>query len=364
METLPPLPPPPTLDTIRERLSRVFSAGTPNRNYCIRDMAVSTVFVMLYVGAVAERDRWVRPDQITRMSDEQAARTSREERLGWCEESLRPGGGQYADQWYAANTREPIRDETIRSGFIPLGAVKERAGLPTTSPRPRYALTASFAALFDPDLEGKILTESIRNWQSQNLTAGARARVQILRHAAVETEEGVLVEFPNQETRRMAPGPSSIISKAVIEDFATGFLEKPGVVFLSESRNKVVARDDRLAQTIGLTIEPDRHLPDIILVDLGPPSPLLVFVEVVATSGSIDRQRREALLGYAIDAGYEPAHIAFVTAYKDRNDSAFKRTVPVLAWQSFAWFMSEPHYIIHLRQKPEEQTSHLAELLM
>jgi hypothetical protein len=326
-------------------------------------MAASTVFVMLYVGAVAERDRWVRPDQITRMSDAQAARITREERLAWYEESLRPGGGQSADQWYAANTREPIRDETIRNGFIPLGAVKEREGLPTTSPRPRYALTGSFAALFDPDLEGEPLTDAIRNWQSQNLTAGARARVQILRQAAVETEEGVLVQFPNQETRRMAPGPSSVISKAVIEEFAPGFLERPGVVFLSESRNKIVARDDQLAQTIGLSIDPDRHLPDIILVDLGPPSPLLVFVEVVATDGAIDHQRRAALLGYTTDAGYDPEHVAFVTAYKDRNDTAFKRTVPVLAWQSFAWFMSEPQYIIHLRRKPEEQTSHLAELL-
>ena len=86
----------------------------------------------------------------------------------------------------------------------------------------------------------------------------------------------MLVTFPNGETRDMEPGPSSVISKAVVEEFAARFLEQPGVIWLSESRNQVVARDDRLAQAIGLAIDPGRNLPDLILVDLGPTEPLLI----------------------------------------------------------------------------------------
>ena len=37
---------------IRERLLQVFPEGTPNRNYCTREMAARTVFVMLYIGAI------------------------------------------------------------------------------------------------------------------------------------------------------------------------------------------------------------------------------------------------------------------------------------------------------------------------
>ena len=81
------------------------------------------------------------------------------------------------------------------------------------------------------------------------------------------------------QTREMEPGPSSVISKAVVEEFAPRFLSQPGVIWLSESRNQIVARDDELAQAIGLRIEPDRNLPDAILVDLGPADPLLVFGE-------------------------------------------------------------------------------------
>ena len=45
----------------------------------------------------------------------------------------------------------------------------------------------------------------------------------------------------------MEPGPSSVISKSVVEEFAPRFLEEPVVIWLSESRNQVVARDDDLA---------------------------------------------------------------------------------------------------------------------
>src|SRR3546814_1780715 len=109
--------------------------------------------------------------------------------------------------------------------------------------------------------------------------------------------------------------PSSVICKAVVEEFAPRFLEVPGVIWLSESGNKVVARDDSLASSIGLKIEPDRHLPDMILVDLGLKEPLLVFVEVVASDGPITPARQEALLKLAVDAGFDVSQAAFVTAY-------------------------------------------------
>ena len=71
-------------------------------------------------------------------------------------------------------------------------------------------------------------------------------------------EPHVLVTYPNGETRRMAVGPSTPITKAVIEVFAPRFLQKPAVLLLSESANKIIDRDERLARSIGLTIETDK----------------------------------------------------------------------------------------------------------
>ena len=273
------------------------------------------------------------------------------------------GRREHRGRWYQANTREPIRDETLRDGLVRLGAVAGRVGLATTSPKPRYALAEGFAALFEPKLEGAALESAVAAWRAANLSSAALARVEILRRGAVAREGTVLVTFPGGEARRMAPGPSSVISKAVVEEFAPRFLEKPAVVWLSESRNKVVKQDDDLAKAIGLTIKPDRNLPDLILADLGPEQPLLVFVEVVASAGPISESRRSALMAIAAEGGFGESQVAFVTAYSDREDSAFKRSVSALAWRSFAWFASEPENVVALHRGGQAGQLRLSELM-
>lgn len=347
---LPPLLP---VAKIHERLREIFPEGTSNRNYVTREMAAKTIFVMLYIGAIDCREFWLRPDQVTRMSDKQAALADNSSRNDWREESMLSRKDDIEGRWYAANTREPIRDETLRDGLVRTGAVVERTGLPTTSPLPRYALSEDFANLFKPTLSGAELTAAIERWQEAYLSSGALARVAIMRRGAVAIGGKVLVTFPNKETRQMEPGPSSIISKAVVEEFAPRFLQNPGVIWLSESRNQVVARDDQLAQAIGLTIQPDRNLPDLILVDLGPSEPLIVFVEVVATAGPVSEARKDSLMAIATEAGFNQNQIAFVSAYADRDDSAFKASVGELAWNSFAWFMSEPNHILQLHKRTD-----------
>ena len=132
-----PLPPLAPVSNIHARLQVIFPAGTPNRNYVTREIAAKTVFVMLYVGAVVGTERWLRPDQVTRMTDAQAAVSGVAEREAWADASLRPVEESIGDRWYAASTRGPIRDETLRDGLIRTGAVTERTDLPTTSPLPR-----------------------------------------------------------------------------------------------------------------------------------------------------------------------------------------------------------------------------------
>ena len=139
---LPPLLP---VAQVHERLRAIFPAGTANRNYVTREMAAKTVFTMLYVGAVEGAHRWMRPDQVTRMTDAQAALAEGPVREGWLTESMRPAAGNIEGRWYAANTREPIRDETLRDGLVRMGAVQEREGLATTSACMRSCLPSTGA---------------------------------------------------------------------------------------------------------------------------------------------------------------------------------------------------------------------------
>jgi hypothetical protein len=343
--TLPALSPWPV---IHERLQEIFPEGTPNRNASVWEISARTIFVMLYVGAVEGRSVWLRPDQVTRMTDAQAASTSEAQRLEWAKASVKPSKSELPGRWYAVNTRESIRDDTIRVALVTNGAVIERPGLATTSPAGRYALEGEFARLFDPALKDKAFVDAAEAWRAKHLSAGARMRVAVLRKGAAVGGDRLLVTFPNGETQRMAPGPSSQLSKAVIEVFAPKFLADPVVIFLSESRDKVVARHDDLAKQIGLNILADKNLPDIILADLGPEHPRLVFVEVVASDGPVSEQRKKALLEMAEKGGFPPEHIAFLTAYFDRSRAQFKKTVDALAWGSFAWFAAEPNNLLIL----------------
>ena len=348
------LPPIPSWQIIHRRLPVIFPPGSPNREHSIWEIAARTIFVMLYAGAVEGRSYWLRPDQVSRMTDAQAALDRENDRLAWALNSTKPSKGEMPGRWYAVNTRESVRDDTIRYSLIENGAVLERAGLATTSPAGRYCLQAEFAALLDPDLDDDTFAAMAATWRDKHLNSGALARIALNRRGAVDAGERVLVTFPNGETRAMTPGPSTDIVKAVIEVFAPKFLTRPGVISLSESGNKVVARDDQLAKAIGLTIVSDKNLPDVVLVDLReqPEHPLLVFVEVVATDGPVNDMRKKALLQVAEGAGFPAEHVAFVTAYHDRSAQPFRKTVNSLAWGTYAWFVTEPDHLVVFSPSP------------
>ena len=345
------------------KMVEIFPEGTQHRTYLVRQIAAKTLFVMSYVGAVEDTNIWLRPDQVTKMTDQQSLRTEHGARSKWAQDSLEAGKMKsIRGRWYAPNTREPIRDETLRNGFVPVGAVIERTGLPTTSSKPRYALARDFAALLEQLAAGAQSPQRlIVAWQQQHLTHAALRRINLLRQGTVRsTGSGhVTVTFPNGETRLMQPGPSTEITKGVIEVFARRFLREPGVIFVSESGNKVVERDDALAQGIGLKLDYSRNLPDAILADVDLTAPKVVFVEVVATDGAITEQRKQALLRIALDAGCKAEHIYFVTAFRDRASPAFRRLVSEVAWGTFVWFTSEEEKLLAFR---EGETAELPEL--
>lgn len=348
------LPDLPDRETVHKRLQAIFPEGTPHRNYCTRELAASTVFAAIYIGAVQGTNTFFGPKHVYRMTNKQAERTDDASRTQYAKKILKAGFQPPGKRWYSDNTREPIRDETLREGLVALGAVIEKTDVPTTSSKPRYALAYEFAALFDPQVHGGALNAAIAGWQAKALSKGALARIAIVRKGAANDGDHVIITFPNGETRRMKPGPSSDITKAAIEVFAPRFLNKPAVLFVSESGNKVVARDDNLAKSIGLAIKADRNLPDVILVDLGPEHPRLIFVEAVATDGPINERRKKALEELAAGAGFSLEHVAFVTAFLDRSATPFKKAVDALAWGSYAWFVSEPNGLVEL--SPETRT--------
>jgi len=91
---------PPLLDVpeIHRRLRQIFPEGTPQRNYCTREMAARTIFVMLYIGAVEGAGIWMAPKHVYRMGIGQSARRTDEDRRGYITAVERRGSGLPVDR--------------------------------------------------------------------------------------------------------------------------------------------------------------------------------------------------------------------------------------------------------------------------
>lgn len=347
-----------SIPDIQERLQTLFPPGLTTRGTLVRDMAAKTVFVFLYGGMVEGSGRLLRPSHIYFYTADQAALGTDEEREAWLANSKKKGFRPAGVRWYADNTREPIRDETLRFGLVDIGAVGKIPGVPTTSSNPIYYLKADFAALLDPALKDSDLGLAMDTWRKRHLSPAARARMAMLSAGKVSRSDEIKVHCPDGTVAKLAAGPSSVITKGVVEEFATRFLKAPALLWMSESGNKVNYLDDVTARKIGLNIDPSRVLPDVILMNVGDSGDetQLVFIEVVNSDGAMTQQRKEVFLEMARAAGFPDEQCLFGTAFEDRVDKGFTKTWPQLAWGSFAWFRSEPDQLTLMLDRPFDIT--------
>lgn len=345
MANLPALP---TLEQVKQWLTLVFPATFPDRSVLVGDMAARAIFVALYGGFIEGSERYFRPSTIIRFSHAQEALTSNEQRTNWLSVSQSPGY-RPSDQWYADNTREPLRDDLIRNKAIPIGIVVKREGFAPTSPAPIYALAAAFADLFDPALSDEQRTEAINKWQAANLDPLALKRMRLLASGVKGRLGQVSVTLPTTDkVLRLAPGEASIITRDVCMELLPKLLKKPVVVHISMSDKKTAPELAEEAEAIGLKLSTSAELPDVVAVDLDGPM-VLVFVEVVHSDGPITELRRSALLRIAKDAGVPVENVKVVTAFEDREASAFRKRVSEIAHGSLVWFRSEPELLLELR---------------
>lgn len=340
----------PSLEDIQERLQHIFEPEGRPTLYNLT--AARAVYALLYVDAVAGHTL-ARPTTVIWMDSANLVHTSDEDRRAWYAAS-RHGRDKVEDWhsergtqwqgWLAENSREGIRDELFRD-WRRLGAMYADETVPTTSSKPRWSLAPEFADLFDPYLTGDDLTAAIEGWQEDHLSAAGRAAV-VQRRRKAGMASSVGVAMPDSTTRRLTPGPSSLIMKDFVERFVPAVLGEPAVLLLSESATQVDVVDQETLQTLELSIDQQRLLPDLLVFDAA--DGRFWFVEIVATDGAIDELRREKLVEWAASQAHPipEEKCAFVTAFESRTAAPFKKLVGRLAWDTLAWFQDEPDYVV------------------
>lgn len=336
------------VDEVQRRLQAIFPSAFADRSILVGRMAAHVVFVFLYGGFIEGSGRLLRPSVVYLFTAEQARRTGQAQRQAWLVNAFRPGHRPSGKRWYADNSRESIRDDLMRTRLLAMGIIGRKEGVATTSSAPVYFLRAAFAGLFDPTLAGAPLQAAVAAWRESHLTTSTLKRMALRAQGALAREGDVFIDLPDGTRMRVSAGPSAPILKAMIEQFAPRWLDKPAVLWVSASDQKTHPSFVRLAASVGLAFDASNELPDLILADLADPVRFL-FCEVVATDGPVTDLRKSALTAIARRSGIAAEHLHFVTAFQDRGAPAFRKAFSRIAPDSDVWFSTEPDLLVTLR---------------
>ncbi|MGW3723198.1 BsuBI/PstI family type II restriction endonuclease [Streptomyces sp. NPDC005133] len=339
-----------TKEAYQQRLELILPQTLTGVTYTANPAAAATVFTAMYVGAI-DNVHPIRPTTITWMSNAVADHRDDTHRKAYYAAAISSAGEKAVrelcaaagynrgDSWYANNSREPVRDESIKA-LKENGAILVLTDVPTTSARPRYTLEPGFAALLAPELTGEELAAAIVQWQGSHLTPTGRRRASLLSDPSRSTDS-ITVNLPGGGTRTLHPGASSRILKGVVEQFAVTRLQLPNVIFISQSGEKVNLLDGQGLSDMGLQVDQALLLPDCIIADLAADRDDIWFIEVVATDGPITEKRKQDLLAWATSQNHPAERCQFLTAFESRTASAAKKSLPQLASGSHAWFSNE-----------------------
>lgn len=345
----------PSLALCHERLEMLFPRSAFDTAFS-SPLAAWAVAAMIYVDAVVPASgelpadaTWAKPTTVLWLSEDAFARDDRASRAAFSVPQARNNravvelyanwGIEHASK-YADTTREPLRDETWPK-WHDEGAARMRPGVATSSPIGRWALTDAFADLFDPALQGDDLADAIERFRDTYMTPGGRAKAHMAERRADLAHE-VAVTLPDGTVRHLAPGESSVILQGVVESWAPARLHDPVVLTISEPGDKVYTADAQTIARLGLSIDPATLLPDALLVDIGANPVEFWIVEVVATDGPIDEDRKRRLLRWAAQQRIPESACRFMTAFASRNAAPARKRLKDLAVGTYAWYADEP----------------------
>ncbi len=343
------------LDDCASRLEMIFPRAAFD-TVLSNPLAASAVAAMVYVDAIVPDDgdladmaTWARPSMCLWLSDAAYAHDDEASRSAWWNAAmgsakrvaaLLEGWGEQFEPRYADGSRETLRDETFPK-WLDEGAMRVRPGIKTTSSQPRWALTRSFAELFDPALVSDELAAKIDAWRDAHMSPGGRLKALTAQQRA-QRAHAVRVALPDGEVRSLEPGEASVILKGVIELWAPRRLVDPVVLTISEPGDKIYTADSDVLRRLGVAINSATLLPDAVLVDIGVEPPTFWIVEAVASDGPIDEDRKRGLVRWAVGQRIPEADCRFLTAFGSRNSGPARRRLKDLAIGTYAWYADEP----------------------
>lgn len=202
----------------------------------------------------------------------------------------------------------------------------------TNNPTRGYTLNPLFAKL-------------LKNYGTPHWTTELEAYKEQVKLLKEELErkrdlEKIPVKLPSGVDLHLSAGEHNVLQKHIIEDFLSIFGMGAEVLYIGDTLDKYLYKNEELLEQIGFFTLEHEELPDVVAYCKK--KNLLFLIEAVHSAGPMDEIRVMKLKKQMENCSAIPI---FVTTFLNKKE--FRKWVTDIAWESEVWIADSPEHMIH-----------------
>ena len=145
----------------------------------------------------------------------------------------------------------------------------------------------------------------------------------------------------NGEDFTFSAGKHNELQRAIIEEFAPRFAPNSECLYIGDTIEKDLVKDEDKLRSLGFEITLHDKMPDVVLYY--EEKNWLFFIEAVTSVGPMDPKRIKEI--EEMTSGVTAGKI-YVTTFLDFK--TYKKFSEALAWETEVWIAEMPEHMIHL----------------
>lgn len=231
---------------------------------------------------------------------------------------------------YAENSRETIRKQAMH--HFRNAAFIEDNGTATNSPNYRYRLTEEMLVLVQA-YQSKAWIDELNSFRS--------CHESLISIYTLKRSFGRIPVMVNGQKLIFSTGEHNRLQKAVIEEFAPRFAPNTECLYVGDTTEKDLVKNEEKLMELGFAISIHDTMPDVVLYS--DERNWLYFIEAVTSVGPMEPKRVKEI--ETMTQGVKADKI-YITAFPDLK--TYKKFSASLAWETEVWIAEEPDHMIHL----------------
>lgn len=152
--------------------------------------------------------------------------------------------------------------------------------------------------------------------------------------------ERIPVILPSGKKLMFSVGEHNELQRQVIESFLTRFGFGAQVLYVGDTSNKFLYREDKCLRELGFFLPEHDELPDVVAYSAS--KNLLYLIEAVHSAGPMNETRVRRLKRHLKECR---ADVVFITAFLTKKD--FRKWVTEIAWETEVWIADSPEHLVH-----------------